>query len=197
MEPRNDFVVIQLAAPGYISAIVMDTSGFEGNTPHSFVVDGCHSQEVDPYVDVNTEWVTLVEKTPCVLNNKAIHFVTYGPPVSHIRLTIYPDGGIQQILALGAPYLPEIQNISNENIMKEETRDQVAEEELNAQITREISDLVCPKTTLIEKTTLITKKRRSTELKESPVVKKPLNEPKKMKYKKDVYKTRTSVQSSL
>lgn len=46
MEPRNDFVVIQLAAPGYISAIVMDTSGFEGNTPHSFVVDGCHSQEV-------------------------------------------------------------------------------------------------------------------------------------------------------
>ncbi|KAG1444995.1 hypothetical protein G6F46_009504 [Rhizopus delemar] len=185
LEPRNDFVVIQLATTGILSAIVIDTSGFEGNSPSHIQIDGCNSDEIDPYMDPSVEWFTLIKATPCQPNDKTVHPIIYGLPVSHLKLTLFPDGGIQQVQALGIPYVKDDEEDAvmtlneNEAIIREEEKEQDAEKQLDNQISKEINHLLFPKssdnTTIVK--TITTKKRKSVELTERSVLKKPSTAP--------------------
>lgn len=49
-EPRNDFVVIQLATLGVIKDIIIDTTSFIGNIPKYISIEGCNSNEVSQSV---------------------------------------------------------------------------------------------------------------------------------------------------
>ncbi|KAG0747395.1 hypothetical protein G6F57_008460 [Rhizopus arrhizus] len=179
LEPRNDFVVIQLATTGILSAIVIDTSGFEGNSPSHIQIDGY------PYMDPSVEWFTLIKATPCQPNDKTVHPIIYGLPVSHLKLTLFPDGGIQQVQALGIPYVKNdeedavLTTNENEAMIREEEKEQEAEKELDHQISKEINCLLFPKssdnTTIVK--TITTKKRKSIELTERSVLNKPSKAP--------------------
>ncbi|KAI9272514.1 galactose-binding domain-like protein [Sporodiniella umbellata] len=190
-EARNDSVVIQLATPGILSAVALDTSGFEGNIPKRFAVEGCYTLEVDPHVDLNAKWFPLVSKTECLPNIEHMYSVVYGLPVSHIRLNLYPDGGIQQIKVLGIPSMEEPPVVSNGIQTREESMEQEAENELNERITQDIKSLVLPKVTTVYKSThIVTKKRKIMEIKKAPASE---DSPKQLEYKTKLRRTtRTS-----
>lgn len=96
-----DHVVIQLAFPGVIHGLDIDTSHFTGNFPPAASVQACYSTtEPDP----STQWVSLVESTP--LSGDSHHFIEIKDDHrvwTHVRLAIYPDGGVARFRVYGQP----------------------------------------------------------------------------------------------
>lgn len=88
----NDWVAVELASPGVISHLEIDTSCFVGNAPGEVSVLGLGSQRVEllPRVRVRSDAVN--------------RFVLAEPvEVSGLRVDIYPDGGLARIRAYGDP----------------------------------------------------------------------------------------------
>ncbi|CAO3670475.1 unnamed protein product [Rhizopus stolonifer] len=172
---RNDFVVIQLAATCVVEGIVLDTTGFKGNFPEHVQIEGCQSDLVDPYRDPGTQWFDLLKKSTCFPNNQILYSVTSGLIVSHVKLTLFPDGGLQQIQILGTLYDPEhliVTKKETEALLEEER----IEKELDKQITRDIDDLLLP-----AKNTPVKAKRKATESIQNSEPKKPANDRKKLR----------------
>ena len=102
--PGNDWVIIALAHPCHPEEIIIDTCHFKGNYP-----DRCSVQAA--FVEGGTDdqiatrslyWKELLP--PQAMEMDAIH--TYSTlndlgPVTHIKLNIFPDGGVSRIRVLG------------------------------------------------------------------------------------------------
>lgn len=91
--PGHDWVVIRLAARGQATAAQVDTTFFKGNAPETCWLEG----RADP----DPEWRTLVP--PVALRPHAPHHfvVTDDAPLTHVRLSIEPDGGIARLRVHG------------------------------------------------------------------------------------------------
>ncbi len=103
--PGHDSCVIRLAAAGTIHAVDIDTSHFTGNYPYAASLEAAYC-ETDP-VD-NTEWTELLP--PHALQGNHHHILTIGSPTAwtHLRLNMFPDGGIARLRVYGTPAkLPE------------------------------------------------------------------------------------------
>ena len=107
--PGRDQAVVRLAVPGCLQLADIDTSYFTGNFPLAAGLDGCLCPPgTDPGPD--TAWQTLVP--PLSLQGDSHCFVPLGaagadtPPLSHVRLTQYPDGGIARLRVYGLPVAP-------------------------------------------------------------------------------------------
>jgi allantoicase len=88
----NDWVVVELAAPGVISHLEIDTSCFVGNAPGEASVRGLGPERVEllPRVRIHADSVN--------------RFVLAEPAeVSGLRVDIYPDGGLARVRAYGEP----------------------------------------------------------------------------------------------
>ncbi|MGH9379350.1 MAG: allantoicase [Thermoanaerobaculia bacterium] len=97
--PGHDWVVVRLARPGRINRIEVDTTFFKGNAPESCRLEGCAPGD---YAEDGTPWLTLVERAR--LEPHACHELALseqGPPVSHLKLSIFPDGGVARLRAWG------------------------------------------------------------------------------------------------
>ena len=94
----HDFCVIRLGLPGAIRGFDIDTSHFTGNYPPAASIEAC-LVEGDPAKD--TEWVELV--APARLAGNSHHYLAIQDPRvwSHLRLHIYPDGGIARLRVYG------------------------------------------------------------------------------------------------
>ena len=100
-EPGNDWVVIALARPGTIRQIEIDTAHYKGNYPDSCSISGAHLDLLD-LASVETEsekWQQLMPREK--LQADHIHsfeenIIDIGE-VTHIRVDIYPDGGLSRI----------------------------------------------------------------------------------------------------
>ncbi|HEX2164792.1 MAG TPA: allantoicase, partial [Thermoanaerobaculia bacterium] len=100
--PGNDWVVVALARPGRPRRIEVDTSHFKGNAPGSCSLEACVPGEWNGEA---TPWRPLVARAP--LQPHARHELPVGggrgesesggEPVSHVRLSIYPDGGVARL----------------------------------------------------------------------------------------------------
>jgi len=101
-EPGVDQAVIRLGMPGVVRGVVVDTAFFKGNYPPFCWVEGAH---VDGYpsADEITEWFPLVERTALKGDEKHFFDVTEGRRVTHVRLTIDPDGGVARLRVHGEP----------------------------------------------------------------------------------------------
>lgn len=97
--PGHDFCILKLGIPGIVHGLDLDTSHFTGNFPPSASVDACISDDVVP--DDETVWQPLLAKTN--LGGDAHHFVaTSGlDAVTHLRLNIFPDGGVARLRVFG------------------------------------------------------------------------------------------------
>ena len=99
-----DSCVVRLGLPGIVNSVVVDTSYFTGNYPESFSVDACG---VAPEQLEQAEWVELLPRTPLSGDTVASFEVDDDHRVTHLRLNIYPDGGVARIRAEGDP-IPEM-----------------------------------------------------------------------------------------
>jgi allantoicase len=94
----HDYCIVQLAAPCTLSALEIDTRHFTGNYPPSASVQACRSTGIP---DAQTCWTTLLPPSP-LRGDARHHFVLSGAEVwTHLRLNIFPDGGIARLRAYG------------------------------------------------------------------------------------------------
>lgn len=95
-----DYCICKLGLPGRISGFDIDTSHFTGNYPPAASIDACR---VNGAPDAGTVWTTIVPATS--LKGDSHHFVpvTDVGAFSHLRLNIYPDGGVARLRAYGRP----------------------------------------------------------------------------------------------
>lgn len=95
-----DHCICKLGLPGRISGFDIDTSHFTGNYPPAASIDACHVPDAP---DEKTTWTTIVPATS--LKGDSHHFtpVTNDNVFSHVRLNIFPDGGIARLRAYGRP----------------------------------------------------------------------------------------------
>lgn len=102
--PGHDWAVIRLAMPGRLQGFDVDTSHFTGNYPPHCSIEACFIEEGDPSDE--TAWTEILPKHP--LGPSAHHFIEVADKDSvwtHLRLHIYPDGGIARLRAYGTAYI--------------------------------------------------------------------------------------------
>jgi allantoicase len=97
----HDYCVLRICH-GVIRGIEIDTSHFTGNFPPSASIEACRV-EIDP--DENTKWTELVPKSDLEGDSRRFFAVSDESTWSHIRLNIYPDGGIARLRVYGEPRL--------------------------------------------------------------------------------------------
>jgi allantoicase len=96
----HDHCVIRLGVKGVIEGVDIDTSHFTGNFPPAAALEGCLS---DGEPDAGAAWREIVPATS--LGGDAHHFIAVEDPgvYSHLRLRIFPDGGIARLRVYGRP----------------------------------------------------------------------------------------------
>jgi allantoicase len=100
--PGHDHAIVALATPGRIRGFDVDTAFFTGNYPTACAIEGCHAPGGP---DETTQWVELL--APSRLGPSAQHFFDCAADglYSHVRLRIYPDGGVARLRVYGIPAL--------------------------------------------------------------------------------------------
>ena len=98
----NDHVTVRLAGLGTVRRLVVDTSCFVGNAPAAVLVRG---RSGSPRPDGREDaWVTLLPRTqvqPDTRHVLAVEGVAATTPVDHVRLDVFPDGGLARLRVLG------------------------------------------------------------------------------------------------
>jgi allantoicase len=101
-EPGHDFCVIRLGLPGVIHGVVVDTKWFRGNFPESCALEGC---AVDAALDLaaleRAEWFPLLPRSPLAGDRANPFPVAAAQRVTHVRLSIFPDGGVARLRVHG------------------------------------------------------------------------------------------------
>lgn len=96
--PGHDWCIVRLGAPGTIDELVVDTSHFRGNHPEACSVDGWLGAG-DPPPD--SSWERILERSPLQGHTANRFELAACPRVSHLRLNIFPDGGVARLRAFG------------------------------------------------------------------------------------------------
>ena len=98
----HDWVIVRLGIPGVPRVIVVDTAFFKGNFPPYATVEGCG---IDGYPDaddlVGAEWETIVDHAELFGDSLNVFRVDGGTRYTHIRLKIFPDGGVARLRVHG------------------------------------------------------------------------------------------------
>jgi allantoicase len=102
--PGHDWAVVKLGLPGRVVRAEIDTDHFKGNAPGQCSLDGCRT---DDNALERAEWRPLLGLTPLVPHGRHL-FERLGDigDVTHVRLNIYPDGGIARLRLFGTGTAP-------------------------------------------------------------------------------------------
>ncbi len=102
--PGHDWALIRLGAPGVIRAVVVDTAHFTGNFPAECSVEACAAEgypSAAELLDPGRAWVPIVPRSPLAGDSENRFAVADARRFTHLRLTIYPDGGVARLRAEG------------------------------------------------------------------------------------------------
>ncbi|HEY2519931.1 MAG TPA: allantoicase [Streptosporangiaceae bacterium] len=103
-EPGSDHAIVRLGAAGVVRRIVVDTSWFTGNYPPEVSVEATGAEGYPgPGELAAAEWTTLVPRSPVRGDDRNEFGVSAEQRFTHVRLTIYPDGGVARLRVLGEP----------------------------------------------------------------------------------------------
>lgn len=108
-----DWCIIRLGIKGIIRGFDIDTNYFRGNAPESVSVEACIS-EVEP--NANTEWETVLTQAPVAAHSQNIFAITNDKAYTHVRLNMFPDGGVARLRVYGEAEVNWAQFIDGELI---------------------------------------------------------------------------------
>lgn len=100
----HDWVIVRLGAPGVPRAVVVDTAFFTGNYPAACSVEGIWVSGYPASLAgalAGCEWVPLVRRSPLAGDSRHVFEVSSGRRFTHVRLSIYPDGGVARLRVHG------------------------------------------------------------------------------------------------
>jgi len=100
---NRDWVILKLARPGNIDRIVVDTCHFKGNYPDTCSIEACNTANDTDVINDKVQWTELLPKQ-ILSADKEHEFskeINHAAAVSHVRLNIFPDGGISRLRLFG------------------------------------------------------------------------------------------------
>lgn len=108
LPPENDYdsAIIRLGVPGIIQGFLVDTSWFKGNYPPHIAIDGAFISDYPSAVNIAEEgkWQEIIPQSPCRGDYTNYYAIEDNAHIfTHIRLRIYPDGGVARLRAYGIP----------------------------------------------------------------------------------------------
>jgi allantoicase len=104
-EPGNDHAIIRLGVPGVVHGVAVDTAFFRGNYPPHVSVEAV---SVDGYPSAaelsQLDWRPLVDRAAAAGDAVNWYPVTGPRHCTHVRLSIYPDGGVARLRVHGEAF---------------------------------------------------------------------------------------------
>jgi allantoicase len=101
-EPGHDHAIVRLGSPGVVHGVVVDTAHFRGNYPPQISVEAaCADGYPSPAELAGMPWQTLVGRTGALGDTANSYAVADRHRWTHIRLSIYPDGGVARFRVHG------------------------------------------------------------------------------------------------
>jgi allantoicase len=102
--PGSDSAIIRLGGGGVVRRVVVDTSWFTGNYPPEVSVEACGAEGYPSPDELATaEWFMLVPRSAVAGDSRNTFEVEPGRRATHVRLTIFPDGGVARLRVYGEP----------------------------------------------------------------------------------------------
>jgi len=95
----HDYLILKLGKPGEIHKVDIDTSYFNGNQPSKVSLDACLSKKKLP--TKNSKWVSILKKKSTKPNSHHFFNIKNKSIFTHVKLNIYPDGGVARIRIYG------------------------------------------------------------------------------------------------
>jgi allantoicase len=98
--PGHDWAIVRLGLRGAIHRAEVDTSHFKGNAPGSCSIEACDSPGTPE--DALAGWSEILPQTP--LRPHTVHRfdeLAEAGPFTHVRLNIFPDGGVARLRLFG------------------------------------------------------------------------------------------------
>ena len=107
--PNNrDWVILKLAHPGIIERIIVDTCHFKGNYPDTCSLEACNSANDKVVIENKTDpiaigWKTILpqQKLSADREHEYKKEISKHETISHVRLNIFPDGGVSRLRLFG------------------------------------------------------------------------------------------------
>jgi allantoicase len=99
---EHDWVIVRLGAPGVVHAVVVDTAYFTGNFPQFCSVEACYLPGYPDQAALDRAlWAEIVPRSPLKGDTPHVFEVPAVKRFSHVRLRIYPDGGVARLRVHG------------------------------------------------------------------------------------------------
>lgn len=103
-EPGHDWCLIRLGLPGIVRGLCVDTTHFKGNYPEACSVDVCDAGGQPDAKELNkgiSGWTEILPKSSLKGDTENLFPIEHDGRVTHLRLSIYPDGGVARLRAYG------------------------------------------------------------------------------------------------
>ena len=96
----HDWCIVKLARPGIVKGVDLDTSHFTGNFPPAASIEATYA-EGEP--GASSEWVEILPSVALSGNARHYHAIEANRPFTHLRINLYPDGGLARLRVYGQP----------------------------------------------------------------------------------------------
>lgn len=101
--PGNDWVIFELGHAGAIDKVEVDTAHFKGNYPDRVSLEAALFSNAGDATSDSDAWQTLLPESRLEMDKQ--HYfeseLNALGPVSHVRMSIYPDGGVSRVRLFG------------------------------------------------------------------------------------------------
>jgi|SRR6186713_389021 len=97
----HDWCIIQLATPGIIHGVDIDTNHFLGNHPPHASIEACYIQNTKKIKWPKIEWKEILLKSPLLPGSQNFYEISDKSIYNHLRLNIFPDGGVARLKVYG------------------------------------------------------------------------------------------------
>ncbi|HEY8165495.1 MAG TPA: allantoicase [Gemmatimonadaceae bacterium] len=101
--PGHDWSIVRLARRGVVERVEIDTDHFKGNAPGSFALESYDSaiESEEPFDPETANWRLMVGRSQLEPHARHQFDVTKRQLATHVRLNIYPDGGVARLRLFG------------------------------------------------------------------------------------------------
>jgi allantoicase len=95
----HDYCIVRLGRPGAIEGFEIDTRHFTGNFPPAASIEACNSANRIP--EDNALWTEIAPRIALEGDSKRLVAAQNSGVFTHVRLHIYPDGGVARLRVFG------------------------------------------------------------------------------------------------
>ncbi len=102
--PDFDSCILRLGLAGVIRGLVVDTAFFKGNYPESCAVEGASIEghpNLETLLSDRIRWTEILPRSPLRGDTKNFFPIEGSERFTHLRLHIYPDGGVARLRVHG------------------------------------------------------------------------------------------------